>query len=298
MALAMANVIIREGLQDQTFIDEWTSGFDQYKEYVKNKTPKWAEKITTVPAKTIERIAIEFATTKPSVVDVWSGPGQHSNGVYGGWAIGLLSALTGQIEKPGTLVIPNKKGNKHIEVHPDEIAEKTLKEKRMDFGKDKYPYFHSSGVYTEIFKNIAEGKGPYQPKIALIIFQNVLMSVPGTETIAKALSKLEFVVVNDIFLSETAQFADIVIPGTLYLERYDLNTHWVTWPALGLRQPVVKPVFGQPTEYEFICELGRRLKLKEKDGKDFFWVGEMSGQRVEDKTKWYEELLSKELIKG
>jgi len=298
MALAMANVIIREGLQDQVFIDEWCSGFEQYKDYVKNKTPEWAEKITTVPAKKIEQIAIEFATTKPSVVDVWSGPGQHSNGVYGGWAIGLLSALTGQIDKPGTLVIPNKKGNKHVEVHPDDVAEKTLKEKRIDFGKEKYPYFHSSGVYTEVFKNIAEGKGPYQPKIAMIIFQNPLMSVPGTEIIAKALSKLEFVVVNDIFLSETAQFADIVIPGTTYLERYELCGHWVTWPALGLRQPVVKPIFGQPTEYEFVCELGRRLELKDKEGKDVFWIGKMSGNRVSDKTRWYEEYISRELKEG
>jgi len=299
MALAMGNVIIKNKLYDEEFIKEWTVGFEEYSNYVKDKTPKWAERITDVPAKKIEEIAIEFATTKPAIVDVWSGPGQHYNGVYGGWAIGLLAALTGQIDKPGTLVIPNKKGNKHIEVHPDEIAEKTLKEKRMDFGKDKYPYFHSSGVYTEIFKNIAEGKGPYQPKIAMIIFQNLLMSVPGgPETVAKALSKLEFVVVNDIFLSETAQFADIVIPGTTYLERYDLNSQWVTWPVLGLRQPVVKPLFGQPTEYEFICELGRRLGLKDKDGKEVFWIGRMSGKRISDKTKWYEEYLSKELKEG
>lgn len=298
MALAMGNVIIKEKLYDEGFIKEWTVGFEKYADYVKDKTPKWAEKITTVPAKTIERIAIEFATIKPSAVDVWSGPGQHSNAVNGGWAIGLLAVLIGQVDKPGTLVIPNKKGNKHIEVYPDEIAEKTLKEKRIDFGKNKYPYFHKSGVYTEIFNNIVEEKGPYQPKMAMIFFQNILMSTPGTETIVKALSKLEFVVVNDIFISETAQFADIVIPGTTYLERYDLNTHWVTWPVVGLRQPVVKPIFGQPAEYEFVCELGRRLGLKEKDGKEFFWIGKMSGNRISDKTKWYEEYLSKELKEG
>lgn len=164
MALAMGHVIIREGLIDKEFIEEWTVGYEKYREYVKDKTPKWAEKITSVPAKTIERIAIEFATNRPAVVDFWSGPGQHSNAVYAGWAIGLLTALTGQIEKPGTLIIPNRKGNKHVEVNPDEQAEKTLKEKRVDFGRDKYPYFHKSGVYTEIFKNIAEEKAPYMPK--------------------------------------------------------------------------------------------------------------------------------------
>ena len=298
MALAMAHVIITNNLYDKAFVDEWTVGFEQFAEYVASKGPTWAEGITSVPAKTIERIAIEFATTKPAVVDVWSGPGQHSNGVQGGRAIALLAALVGGYDRPGTLVLPEKKGNKHIHVHPDETAKKTLKEKRFDQLKELYPFGHSSGVYCQSFSNLAEGKGPYKPKMAMIVFQNPMMAVPGTEKVAQGLSNLEFVVVNDIFLSETALMADIVIPGTIYLERYDLNTHWVTWPALGLRQPVVKPLFGQPAEYEFITELGRRLGLKDEHGEDVFWIGRMSGERVEDKTKWYEEFLSKELKEG
>lgn len=297
LALAMAHVILRDGLQDQAFIDEWVSGFEQFKEYVKDKTPQWAEEITTVPAARIERLAREFATTRPALLDVWSGT-HHTNGVYAGWAIGALAVLTGNIEKPGTLILPEKKGNKHIEVHPDEMAKKTYKQPRLDGGKDKWPYFHKSGVYTEIVNRIVDGKGPYQPKMAMIVFQNPLMAVVGTKNAEEALKKLEFIAVVDTMLSETAEFADIVIPGTTYLERYDLNTHWVTWPVLGLRQPVVKPLFGQPTEYEFVCELGRRLGLKEENGHDVLWLGRMSGERIEDKTAWYEEFLSKELKEG
>lgn len=298
MALAMGHVIIRDKLYDEAFIKEWTVGFEQYSDYVKDKTPEWAGKITTVPAKTIERVAIEFAITKPQVVDVWSGPGQHSNGVQGGRAIALLAALVGGYDRPGTLMMPEKKGNKHIHVHADETAKKTLKEKRFDQLKELYPFGHNSGVYCQSFSNLAEGKGPYKPKMAMIIFQNPMMSVPGTKIVEKALANLDFVVVNDIFLSETALMADIVVPGTTYLERYDLNTHWVTWPALGLRQPVVKPIFGQPAEYEFVTELGRRLSLKDEHAEDIFWIGRMSGERIEDKTKWYEEFLSKELKEG
>ena len=297
LALAMAHVILREGLQDQAFIDEWVTGFDQFKAYVKDKTPQWAQDITTVPAERIERLATEFATTKPGLVDVWSGA-HHTNGVYASWAIGALAVITGNIEKPGTLVLPNNKGNKHIEVEPDETGKTTLKQPRLDGGKDKWPYFHKSGVYTEIINRLVDGKGPYQPKMAMIVFQNPLMAVVGTRNTEEALKKLEFITVVDTMLSETAQFADIVIPGTTYLERYDLNTHWVTWPVVGLRQPVVKPLFGQPAEYEFVCELGRRLGLKEGNGNDVFWVGRMSGQRIEDKTRWYEEWLSKELKEG
>jgi thiosulfate reductase/polysulfide reductase chain A len=81
-------------------------------------------------------------------------------------------------------------------------------------------------------------------------------------------------------------------------ERYDLNTHWVTWPVLGLRQPVVKPLFDQPAEYEVVAALGRRLGLKDKDGKEFFTIGPLSGRPIEDLTAWYEDYLSNELKHG
>ncbi|HLD74474.1 MAG TPA: molybdopterin-dependent oxidoreductase [Bdellovibrionota bacterium] len=292
LALAMGHVIIKEDLHDKAFIDEWTVGFEEYKEYVQDKTPQWAEAITTVPAETIVRLAKELATTKPACVDVWSGT-HHTNGVYAGWSIGLLAALIGQIDKPGTLMFPTKKGNEHQHIH----AEKS-KQPRFDGGKDKYPYFHKSGVYVESINRLVDEKGPYIPKMAMIVFQNLMMSVPGTSNVEAALKKLEFIVSVDTMMSETALMADIVIPGTVYLERYDLNNHWTTWPVLGLRQPVVKPLFGQPTEYEFFIELGRRMELRDSEQHDFFWNGPISGEKLEDKTTWYEEFLSKELING
>lgn len=98
--------------------------------------------------------------------------------------------------------------------------------------------------------------------------------------------------------SGRAMLADYVLSGTTYLERYDLTTHWVTWSAVGLRQPVVKPLFGQPAEYETVAALGRRLGLRDATGKEFFRVGAVSGAPVEDLTAWYEEYLPNELVKG
>ncbi|MBI3456730.1 MAG: molybdopterin-dependent oxidoreductase [Candidatus Rokubacteria bacterium] len=297
LALAMGHVIIRDGLYDREFLAKWAMGFDEYAAYVKDKTPDWAERITSLKAKTIERLAREFATTKPAHADVWSGPGQHSNGVQGGRAIALLNALVGGYDRPGTMLIPDKRGNKHASVEPDETAAATLKQARFDELK-RYPLGHGSGVYTQSFTNLAEGKGPYQPKVGVIIFQNVMMSVPGNQNVAKALAKLETLVVVDTMLSETALMADYVLPGTTYLERYDLNSHWVTWPVLGLRQPVVKPLFGQPAEYEVVAALGRRLGLRDKEGKDFFRIGPLSGEPIEPLTAWYEDYLSNELKQG
>ncbi len=292
MALAMGHVIVRDQLYDRGFVEEWTVAFDKYAEYVKDKTPEWAEQITSVPAGTIERIAREFATTKPAVIDAWSGPGQHSNGVQGGQAIACLAALVGGYDRPGTLVLPVKGGAKHID-----FAAPKIDKPRFD-GLETYPMGHSSGVYTESINRLAEGKGPYKARMAMIVFQNPMMAIPGTQVVEKALKSLEFIVVNDTMMSETALMADIVVPGATYLERYDWQGHWVTWKVIGLRQPVVKPIFGQPTEAEFVCELGRRLGLKTEDGKDHFWEGHVSHQRVEDRTAWYEEYLSAEGLAG
>jgi thiosulfate reductase/polysulfide reductase chain A len=297
LALALGHVIVRDGLYDRAFVDMWTTGFAEYTEFVKDKTPQWAEKITSIPAKVIERVARELATTKPALVDVWSGPGQHSNGVQGGRAIALLNALIGSYDRPGGMIVPDKRGGKHAAVEPDDTASATLKQPRFDELK-KYPLGHGSGVYTASFMNLASGQGPYQPKMAVIVFQNVMMSVPGSANVAKALDKLETVVVIDTMMSETARRADYVLPGTTYLERYDLNSHWVTWPVLGLRQPVVKPIFGQPAEYETVAALGRRLGLTEKGGREFFWVGATTGERIDDLTAWYEDMLSNELKTG
>jgi thiosulfate reductase/polysulfide reductase chain A len=297
MALAMGHVIIRDGLYDREFVANWCVGFNEYAAYVRDKTPEWAEQITSVPARTIERIARELATTKPALVDSWSGPGQHSNGVQGGRAIALLNALIGSYDRPGTMILPDKQGEKHIDLEPDEAAAATLRQPRFD-EVGRYPLGHKSGVYTQAFNNLAADRGPYQPKVAVVVFQNLLMSVPGADNVAKALAKLEMLVVVDTMLSETAMLADYVLPGTNYLERYDLNSHWVTWPVLGLRQPVVKPLFGQLAEYETVAALGRRLQLKDKSGREFFRIGPASGAPIEDLTAWYEDYLSNELMNG
>ena len=268
LALAMAHVIIRDALYDHDFVTAWTSGFDAYANHVADKTPEWAEEITSIPAATIERLARELATTKPALVDTWSGPGQHSNAVQGGRAIALLNALIGSWDAPGGMMIPDKRGEKHAAVKPDATAEAGLEEPRFD-QLDTYPLGHKSGVYARMFTNLLDGTGPYEPAMLMCVFQNPVMSVLGGGNVAEALGRLETLVVVDTMLSETAMLADYVLPGTTYLERYDLNSHWVTWPVLGLRQPVVEPLFGQPTEYEIVAELGRRIELRDADGRDF-----------------------------
>ena len=306
LALAMARVIITERLYDEAFVRDWTTGFAEFEALVADATPEWGEQITSVPAKTIVRLASEFATTKPALADVWSGPGQHTNGVQGGRAIALLNALVGTFDQPGGMMIPDKRGEKHTDLEP----EQPIAARRFD-GLEDLPWGHGSGVYGRGFQRLLDGDGPYQPTAGMCVFQNLVMSGPGSSRVAEALAKLETFVVVDTHVSETALLADYLIPGTHYLERYDLNSHWVTWSVLGLRQPVVGGVnaqaapdpfrggiFGQMAEYEFVAALGRKLGLKTKDGTDFFSVGATTRQPVANLTSWYEEYLSNELKNG
>jgi thiosulfate reductase/polysulfide reductase chain A len=278
LALALGHVIVTERLYDQAFIGEWTVGFDRYAQFVADKTPERAERITSVPAATIRRIARELAANRPCVVDAWSGPGHHTNATQGTRAIAMLPALLGMYDKPGTLIIPDRKGNKRRTLNLDKP-----KAPRLDGLGAKYPFGHKSGIYIETREAVLSGQ-PYQARAAVFVFQNFIMAVPNTQRNIEMMHKLEYVVVIDTHLSETAELADLVVPGSQSLERYDLNPNWVTFPSLGLRQPVVKSWIGGMAEYDFVMAVGRRMGLKDKDGVGF----EMS----------YEQLLDAELKGG
>ena len=257
LALAMGHVIVAEGLYNKEFVDNRTVGFPEYADYVGDKNPEWAEEITGVPADTIRRLARELATAKSAVVDTWSGVSHYSNGTESTRAIAMLLGLTGEIDGKGNLLLPERVQPKHRQASaqwPEITAQ------RIDGLGSKYPFAHKSGIYIEAREAMLTGQ-PYQPKAAVFVFQNFVMAVPNTQKNIEAIKKLEFVMAVDVYRSETASVADLVIPGTHFLERYDLTANWVAFPSISLRQPVVKPLHGGPTEYEFIMSLAQRLGL-------------------------------------
>jgi len=263
-ALAMAHVIIREELYNKKFVQEWTVGFDSYAKYVSDKTPGWAAEITGIPADTITRIAREFALSQPSIADGWIGPGQHSNAVQSLRAIFLLNVLVGNVDQPGGMMLPEKgkwglSPFKHFEHN----------KLRFD-GLERYPMGHPSGVYVETMKKLKDGTGPYPLKVGIATMTNLAMSVPATAMVIDALTKLEYFVVIDNYMTETALLADLVLPGTTYLERYGLVSRGITWPIIALRQPVVSPLFNQLPEYDVFIELGRRLGLTDATSNEVF----------------------------
>ncbi len=260
-ALALGHEILKNGWQDEEFIRTYTVGFEKYAELVKDKTPEWAETITSIPADTIRRVAKDLGTTKPALVDCWSGPGHHTNATDGGRAIAMLPALLGQYDKPGTMVSRQAMGGKRRAFNVEKPTAP-----RIDGLGTKYPFAHASGIYTEVRDALLAGQ-PYQLRAGVFMFQNFVMSVPNTMKNLEALKKLDYIVVFDTMMSETAHLADLVIPGSHYLERWEVNVNWVTFPATAIRRPAVKSVIHGMTEQEFILALAQKMGLKDKDGK-------------------------------
>jgi len=152
------------------------------------------------------------------------------------------------------LVLPGRKGPAFtVPAAPSPLPARVDRQ-----NSTQYPFAHSSGVYVEAREAMITGH-PYMPRAAIFVMQNFVFSVPNTAKSLQALNNLELIVSVDTHLSETAQMADYVMPGTTYLERYELLPQWVTFPVVALRQPVVPPLFGQKPEYEFVKDLALAL---------------------------------------
>jgi len=285
LALAICRHIVKSGKYDTAFVTKYTFGFDDFVNYLDGdgaydavvKDSAWAEKITGVPAAQIDAVATDletaFAAGKKILIDAWSGPGHHTNATQGGRAIVAINLLLGAVDKAGSLVFPRRSSPPNPKPGSDKWPKK---DKWRADGRDdvtinnvkytrKYLYSHGSGIYVEMIGRMLEQKdflgNPYPIKACVIVFQNLLMSTPNTQRNIDALNQMDFVLCVDSHLSETAMMADIVIPGSSYLERFDFNANWSTFQSLGLRQPVVKSWIGGRSEAQFFLDLGAYMGL-------------------------------------
>jgi thiosulfate reductase/polysulfide reductase chain A len=257
-ALAMMNVIIKEGLYDEEFINNYTYGFDELKGFIGGYTPEWAEGITDVPAEQIERIAIEFATTKPAVAH----PGWHPHGYENETQIRrgilILNALVGNINKPGGIFYPRGVGLGDIK--PPAYPEITAQ--RVDGVPDKYPLVPASHGLWQLLPDAIINEEPYPIKALIVYRSNPLQGMPDRNRIIEAFKKLDLLVAIDILPSDTAWDADVILPECTYLERDDpaMVIQGKT-PKVALRQKCVEPMYESKHSFWIFKELAQRLGI-------------------------------------
>ncbi len=250
--LAMLNVIISEMLYDSEFVESWTLGFSELKEHVRQFTPEWAESITGVPANRIREVARIYGTTKPATIYDGNGLEQHRNVIQTVRAIAILSAITGNIDIPGGNVnYPNVRFARYLTVRPES--------KRLS--EEQYPLFPLL-PFPSVVDAILSGE-PYSPRAMIVYHANPLLINSNENKVRKALEKLEFLVVSDIFLSTTAQLADIVLPDTSDFEEFGFETYSKSEGGfVALREKVIEPIGESRPVFEVEYDLAKRMGLE------------------------------------
>lgn len=276
MLIAMAYTIIKENRQDQKFLDTYTVGFSQFKDYVTGKedgipkTPAWAEKITGVPAATIESLAGEYATSKPAALIAGWAPGRTRYGEQYHRAAIALAAMTGNVGIHGGNAagwegaypaLWNLRGMP-VGKNPVEAGAPARKNALLLPGGTN-PTTARIPV-TRIWDAILEGKaGGYcaDIKFLWVLANNPLDQMPDSNNGVRALKKLEFVLVHEQYLTATARFADILLPVNTFLERNDVAASWLGAPYYVYANKAIDSMYECRTDLEICTELAPRLGI-------------------------------------
>lgn len=265
LALTMANVIINEKLFNQDFINNYTFGFEEFAQYIQEFTPEKGESITGVKAETIKQAARLYANTKPAAIMQSAAPVVHNtNGVQNYRAIFALIALTGNYDISGGNFVdpPSFIGvSGGIPTRESEfVHSKKFEEMPPRVGQEKFP------VWTELVDQAQAMDLPQQinsgspyPIKAMLAFGINHRMWPNSKYMLEAIQKLDFFVDVDLFMTDTAKYADLILPACSSVERSELRCYQERY--IIYTQPAIQPLFESRSDADIIFDLGRRLKL-------------------------------------
>lgn len=280
--LAMANVIMSEGLADIEFLKNWTNiPVDKLSAHLKQFTPEIAEAASGVKAADIKRVAIDFAETKPNTVFTQNGISYHLNGTIQERAAILLSAVTGSLDTKGGLCLPRR-----FDIRNPQLA------KKVEYPKGLMNYllpFNAKDGAQKINVLLNYMSNPAYTSPAASLWRDVL----------KDEKLVPFIVDFSPFMSETAEFADIILPDVVSIERHDVvSSPTALKPWASITTPIVKP---QGEAMDVRITMQKIAKAIDAEGKgmaaswDFKDEAEYVKKQVEEspiKDK-YEELAGK-----
>jgi formate dehydrogenase major subunit len=262
---AMLHIIITEGLTDQQFIAGYTEGYEELREKIKDFPPERMEAACGVPAETIREVARLYATAKSSLIFWGMGISQHVHGTDNSRCLIALALVTGQIGRPGTGLHPLR-GQNNVQgasdaglipmVLPDyqSVEDPAIRERFEAFwDHDIDP--KAGLTVVEIMTAIHEGsiRGMF------VEGENPAMSDPDLNHARQALALLDHLVVQDLFLTETAFHADVVLPASAFAEKSGTFTN--TDRRVQIANPVIAPPGDARQDWWIINELGKRLGL-------------------------------------
>lgn len=264
----ITNVILSENLQDETFIQSRTENFDVFKKVIEKYTPEYVEKITTVPAEKIREAARLFAKADKASIVFSMGITQHITGTDNVMSLANLAMLTGNVGKESTGVNPLR-GQNNVQGACDMGALSNFYpgyvRMNNDAGIKKLEDAWGTSLprvlgltVVEMMNVASEGK----LKGLYIMGENPMISDPNLNHVKEALEKLEFLVVQDIFMTETAQLADVILPAASYAEKDGTFTN--TARRIQRLKVALKPPGEAKPDWQILVELSKLLGYEEK----------------------------------
>ena len=262
LALAMINVIIREGLYDNQFVERYTVGFNELKAHVQGYTPEKAAEICDVSAEDICHISRIFAGAKSACIEQGiASLDQQINGFQTNRALAILQAITGNINTPGGWC-----QNPFMRMPDLRLVEGY--QGQIPIGCEKYPIFHSFwgmvspyGRQMDLPEAILEQK-PYPVKAMLVNGSNMAVAWPDSDKFAEALKKLDLLVVMDLFMTQTAKLAHFVLPASANPERLGIAMNYGLTGGISyclLNRKIIDAPGECWPDWKYFAELGKRM---------------------------------------
>jgi formate dehydrogenase alpha subunit len=257
------NVILKEGWYDRKFVEERTEGFKEFQKVVEKYTPESVEKITGVRAQDIRKIADLYARSESSSIVYAMGITQHITGVDNVKSLANLAMLCGQIGRESTGVNPLR-GQNNVQgacdmgglpnVYPgyQSVSDSQIAEKFEKAWGTKLSTKPGMTV-PEMLKAAMAG----EVKAMFVLGENPMVSDPDIQHVEKSLEALDFLVVQDIFMSETARLADVVLPGVSFAEKDGTFTN--TERKVKRVRKAIEPIGSSRQDWEILCDLSTRM---------------------------------------
>jgi anaerobic selenocysteine-containing dehydrogenase len=286
LAHGLAHVIIKEELFDRDFVENWTTGFEEYRSYVQEFSAQKTERITGVPADLIVKAARLYATTKPAALMTGASPTvHHTNGLQNHRALIALIGLTGNFDqKGGNYVMPPSwlyVSNGAITREAQYIQPRPWSKLPPRMTETTHP------VWSRLMDEVQAMQIPFQirsknpyPIKAIVGFGLNYRMWPGSDFMHESLKKLDFFVQADLFMTDTCKLADIVLPVCSSFERSELKffmEDFVIWT-----RPVIKPLFESRSDADIVFDLAEKIApdddlMKKGYERNIDWILEPTG---------------------
>ncbi len=260
----MMNVIISEGLHDEDFIEDRTEGLDELREVVSEYTPERVEEISGIPADDLREAARIYAQNKPAAILYAMGITQHTTGTDNVKSCANLAMLTGNMGIPGGGVNPLR-GQNNVQGACDlgglpnvysgyqAVTVPEIKEKFEQVWNVKNLSDEVGKTVTAMIGGAEDGS----TRALYVMAENPMLSDPDVNHVRECLEEVDFLVVQDIFLTETAELADVVLPGSSFAEKE--GTFTGTDRRVQRVRKAIEPLGESKPDWEILCQLAERI---------------------------------------